>query len=163
MHVSVICECCMCWCITKSPWPCDAMGKGLVSVLYNKHVCSDVVICSMLYIYISYSTQSFTHIIHLFIYLNLFYTNTHIYLATMSFTLYTLLYILYIKTCYSHRRHSRVRHRASWILVSGHWNFSWSCHCLVSSIDKLLFSSLLVPLKSTLQPFAFFHLLIIST
>ena len=95
LHVSVICECCTCWCITKSSWPHDAMGKGLVSVLYNIHVWWDIVIlsCSL---YIFLTQHSLSHIIiHLFIYLNLFYTNTHIYLATMSFTLYTLLYSLH--------------------------------------------------------------------
>ena len=72
----------------------------------------------MLYTYIYYSTQSFIHIIHLFTYLNSLHQYTYISSYYFIHTIYTLLYILHLFTCYSLHRHFRWRCRVQWVLVS---------------------------------------------
>jgi hypothetical protein len=73
----------------------------------------------------------FFHIEFICLYIWIFFTNIHIYLATISLTLYKYLHILYHLTCYSLHQHSRERCRVQQILVSRLFHFS-SCERLFS-------------------------------
>ncbi len=64
------------------------------------------------------TTVFYTYYSFIYIFEFCFYINTHIYLATISLTLYTVLYILHHLTCYSLHRHFHRRCRVQWVLVS---------------------------------------------